>query len=146
MLNQIDDDYSPINVKYDPSRSFNIETMKELRKELIKLKQIQLSTENVIEEMDNYRNKCIKKYEKFCVAIKGNDQRCGNYARKECDERLCHSHRSLASDYVKGEPKKFVKKFEGTEDKCWKEGCRFRCQYIVLAGPRTKYCCWMHTQ
>lgn len=117
----------------------------ELPEQIDEIKHDYLRSQKIMEQINLRRNKKIKKYEAFCVAIKGNDKRCANYARKNCDEGLCHSHRSLATGYI-DEPKKYIKNLiEGSEKKCWKPGCGHISQYVIYQGSKTKYCCWMHT-
>ena len=36
-----------------------------------------------------------KSEKKFCIAITTRNKRCKNYARIECIEQLCYSHRNL---------------------------------------------------
>jgi len=37
----------------------------------------------------------LKRKKKYCVAITTKNKRCKNYARIECTEQLCYSHRNL---------------------------------------------------
>jgi len=122
----------------------NIGNIDELREQTEQLKKDFLRSQKILDLIEQRRNEKLKKQEAFCVAIKGDNTRCRNYARKACPERLCHSHRALATDYVPH--KKHIKKLtEGSEEKCWREHCGLKSEYVIFQGPSTKYCCWMHT-
>ena len=73
----------------------------------------------------------------FCIAIKGNDRRCCNYAWKKCDEQLCWQHRNLSEKNKKIE--------EIDPDICYIIDCKSRVYTHILLNNIKKYSCWKHS-
>ena len=80
----------------------------------------------------------------FCTAIKGNERKCRNFARKKCPENFCYSHRKLVENFT--EPEKNIKKIIlGDENTCYFTDCNWRSFNKILYKNKTKYSCWKHT-
>ena len=81
----------------------------------------------------------------FCIAIKGNDRRCRNYAWKKCDEQLCWQHRNLSDKKVE-EFKEIKEVKEIDPDICYTIGCKSKVTtYIISHGSKKQYSCWRHS-
>ena len=80
----------------------------------------------------------------FCIAIKGNDRRCRNYAWKKCDEQLCWQHQNLSESFKKETEKKI--ETEVDPDICYSIGCKLKVStHIISGGNIKKYSCWRHS-
>jgi hypothetical protein len=80
----------------------------------------------------------------FCIAIKGNERKCRNFARKKCPENLCYSHRKLAENVIEEPKKQIIEKFLGNEHACYNINCSIFPFYEICYKNKTKYSCARH--